>query len=127
MSDRKQARELMDAAGRDLSALRGMGDACVFTDEVFGFHVQQAVEKYFMAWIALSGGLYPTTHDLADLLSALKDRDAAAVDFDDLVQYTPYAVRFRYAGVSGHPLDREHLVQRVEALLERVRRSMGRG
>ena len=71
MSDRKQARELMDAAGRDLSALRGMGDTCVFTDEVFGFHVQQAVEKYLKAWIALSGGLYPTTHDLADLLSVL--------------------------------------------------------
>ena len=61
MSDRKQARELIEAAERDLSALRGMGDAGVFADEIFGFHVQQAVEKSFKAWLALLGETYPTT------------------------------------------------------------------
>jgi len=45
MSDPKQARILLEAAERDVSALRGMGDAAVFADEIFGFHVQQAAEK----------------------------------------------------------------------------------
>ena len=48
MSDPKQARVLLEAAERDISALRGMGDAAVFADEIFGFHAQQAAEKLFM-------------------------------------------------------------------------------
>ena len=45
MSDPKQARVLLEAAERDYSALCGMGDATIFADEIFGFHVQQALEK----------------------------------------------------------------------------------
>ena len=45
MSDLKQARALVEAARRDLSALRGMLDADVFADEIFGFHIQQAAEE----------------------------------------------------------------------------------
>ena len=52
MSDPKQARVLLEAAERDVSALRGMGDAAVFADEVFGFHAQQAAEKLLKAWLA---------------------------------------------------------------------------
>lgn len=125
MSDRKQARELLEAAERDLSALRGMGDASVFADEIFGFHVQQAVEKSFKAWLALLGETYPATHNLARLLEGLRTRDPDAVRFEELIDYTPYAVRLRYAGAEprGEPLDRVAILPRVEALLERVRRS----
>ncbi len=45
MSDIKQARMLVRMARKDLSALKGMMDASVFDDEIFGFHAQQAVEK----------------------------------------------------------------------------------
>ena len=34
MSDVKQANELVKAAGRDISALRGMSDPQVFADEI---------------------------------------------------------------------------------------------
>ena len=44
MSDLELAREQAGAAERNVSALRGMGDAAVFADEIFGFHVQQAAE-----------------------------------------------------------------------------------
>ena len=37
MSDLKQARVLLMSAERDISALRGMADAAVFADEIFGF------------------------------------------------------------------------------------------
>ena len=43
MSDPKQARLLLTAAERDFTALRGMEDATVFADEIFGFHAQQAI------------------------------------------------------------------------------------
>ena len=125
MSDSEQARELIEAAERDLPALRGMGDADLFADEIFGFHVQQAVEKSFKAWLALLGEVYPLTHDLGDLLTLLITRDGEASRFEELIEYTPYAVRLRYTGAEprGEPLDRGAILPRVETLLERVRRS----
>ena len=59
MSDLKQARVLLTSAERDISALRGMADAAVFADEIFGFHAQQAAEKLLKAWVALLGETYP--------------------------------------------------------------------
>lgn len=119
-----QARELLDAAGRDLSALRGMNDADVFADEIYGFHVQQAAEKSFKAWLALLGEKYPTIHDLADLLEPLKERDLEAAGFEEFTEFTRFAVRFRYAGVEprANPLDRGAILPRVEALHEHVQR-----
>ena len=45
MSELDEARTLMDAGDRDLSALRGMEDTSVFADEIVGFHVQQAPRR----------------------------------------------------------------------------------
>ena len=124
MSDLKQARVLLTAAERDISALRGMADAAVFADEIFGFHAQQAAEKLLKAWLALLGETYPTTHDLARLLAMLRARDVEATRFNELVEYTPFAVQFRYApgDLSARPLDRDTAIERVEVLLKEVRR-----
>ena len=65
IGDPKQGRLLLAAAEQDFSALRGMTDTAVFADEIFGLHVQQAVEKLFKAWLALLGETYPTPHNLA--------------------------------------------------------------
>ena len=78
MSDRKLAHGLLEAAKRDLSALRGMGDASVLAEEIFGFHTRQAVEKAFRAWLVLLDEIYPMTHDLETLLTSLVARDAGA-------------------------------------------------
>ena len=124
MSDRKQAYLLLAAAERDLTALRGMRDATVFADEIFGFHVQQAVEKLLKAWLALLGETYPTTHNLARLLALLNTHDAEALRFNELVEFTPYAVQFRYAPSEPNsiPLSRDKAVEGVQALFEVVRR-----
>ncbi len=124
MSDLKQARVLLTSAERDISALRGMADAAVFTDEIFGFHAQQAAEKLLKAWLALLGETYPTTHDLDRLLAMLRACDVEATRFNELVEYTPFAVQFRYApgDLSARPLDRDTAIERVEALLKEVRR-----
>ena len=123
MSDPKQARVLLEAAERDASALRGMGDSAVFADEIFGFHVQQAAEKLFKAWLASLGEVYPLSHDLASLLDMLSTRGLDVTRFDDLVDYTRFAVRLRYtaADSGAKPLHRSKTVGQVEALLEEVR------
>ncbi len=123
MKDLEQARELTNAAEKDLSALHGMGDANVFADEIFGFHVQQAAEKLFKAWLALRGETYPLSHDLAALLDMLSTQEADVVRFDKLVDYTRYAVRLRYASVDpgACPLDRSLAIEQVEALRRTVR------
>ena len=52
-------------------------------------------------------------------------RDNDASHFEGVIEYTPYAVLLRCAGAEprGEPLDRGAILPRVEALLERVRRS----
>ena len=126
MSDIKQARVLLEAAERDYTALRGMGDTSIFADEIFGFHVQQAVEKSFKALLALFGQTYPATHDLGRLMNMLKEHDLDAARFDEWVEYTSYAVQFRYAtsDPGAMPIDRDLVVQQTKALLEEVRQRL---
>ncbi len=45
MKDVEQARRFLGIAERDYRAVRGMEDPETFSAEIFGFHVQQAVEK----------------------------------------------------------------------------------
>ncbi|MCY3772036.1 MAG: HEPN domain-containing protein, partial [Gemmatimonadetes bacterium] len=114
---------LLAAAERDFHALRGMQDITVFADEIFGFHVQQAAEKLFKAWLALLGETYPPTHDLAMLVEMVKAQEAAVLEFDILVEYTSFAVQFRYgpSDQGTSPLNRSLAVRHVEALLNLVR------
>ena len=126
MSDLKQARVLLEAAENDVSALRGMGDPAVFADAIFGFHVQQAAEKLFKAWLALLGTAYPLIHDLRRLLEILAAHEPDAARFDALIDYGPYAVQMRYTGAvpGAAPLDRDTAAARAEALLDEVRRRL---
>ena len=124
MSDVKCAKVMYRAAERDGLTLRSMtADAPV---ESFGFHVQQAAEKALKAWLALLGETYPLTHSIETLLELLDDRGATVEPFRNLVDYTPYAVEFRYVGVDpdAEPIDREGATVLVEALLERVGRRL---
>ena len=122
MSDPKCARMLLDAAERDVEAIRFMCRSEEISDEVFGFHVQQAAEKSFKAWLALLGETYPLTHNLEALVSLLAARAVDMKAFRKLTVYTPYAVEFRYAGAdsSTEPIDRKEALGLVEGLLKRV-------
>ena len=126
MSDVKCARVLVEAAEKDLSALRHMSDADAFPDEIFGLHAQQAAEKLFKAWLALLDETYPLVHDLRRLLEMLTAHEPEARRFGALVEYTPYAMQFRYTGqdMPAGSLDRERIVEEVSTLLEEVRRRL---
>ena len=126
MSDPKCAGMLLRAAERDVLTLRSMTAGA--PDESFGFHVQQAAEKAFKAWLAALGETYPLTHSLQTLLRLLEARGAATAPFKDLADFTPYAVEFRYEGVGADaaPIDREAALARLVILLDAVRRQVDR-
>ncbi|MBF0295472.1 MAG: HEPN domain-containing protein [Magnetococcales bacterium] len=53
MSGHDHARALLALANDDLKACRRMvRDVEDFSDAIFGFHIQQAIEKAFKAWLA---------------------------------------------------------------------------
>ena len=123
MSDIKQAQAMLRMAHRDLNALKGMQNAEVFADEIFGFHVQQAVEKCLKAWMCAVGITYPFTHQISRLLVLLRDAGAEVDAFWWLDEFTIYAHQARYE--EGHvaadaPLERDNLIQSVGALVSQV-------
>lgn len=76
------------------AAPRGMDNATVFADEIFGFHAQQAAEKLFKAWLASLGETYPPSHDLAASLDMLSDGGTDVARFDGLVLQLRFIVAF---------------------------------
>ncbi len=53
MADAEHARAMLRMAHKDFNALTGMQDNALFADVIFGFHVQQAVEKALKAWLCI--------------------------------------------------------------------------
>jgi hypothetical protein len=53
MADLEHARSMLRMARKDFNALVGMRGNPLFADEIFGFHVQQAVEKALKAWLCV--------------------------------------------------------------------------
>ena len=120
--DVDQARLLLDLADGDVGLLRVTCDSAEVSDEGFGFHVQQAAEKCFKAWIALLGDEYPLTHNLRHLLDWIGRREGAVPPFTDLARFSAFAVHYRYArrAEDAAPIDRPAAIRRVEALRRRV-------
>ena len=120
MSDLKCARLMLRLAERDLRAMQSLSAEA--PEEVFGFFVQQALEKAFKAWLALLGELYPLTHSLETLLDRLAERGVDVEPWRETERYTPYAVQFRYTGVDPETeaIDREAAAGAVRSLLATV-------
>jgi len=125
MKDREQARTLLNVAQRDYRALCGMEDPAVFSNEIFGFHVQQAVEKALKAWLCCLGVLFPRTHDLDELGALVEEAGQEIPDFVlPLLEFTDFAVAFRYEAfpdMEGE-IDRRDCISRAARLLQHVER-----
>lgn len=96
MSDQEHARDILEAARRDLRALRAMTDIGAFPDEIFGFHAQQAVEKALKSWLASLSVTFPKTHDLKRLFDLLAERGISTDDLERFVDLNAFAVQYRY-------------------------------
>jgi HEPN domain-containing protein len=89
MKDLKHGRLMLEMAAADLQAIRNMPDPRRFTDSIFGFHCQQAVEKLLKAWLSISGVACPRTHDLRLLIQLVDDiAPQEALPFHDLEDLT---------------------------------------
>jgi HEPN domain-containing protein len=116
MKDLEQARNLLAKAERDYRALCGMEDPAVFSDEIFGFHVQQAVEKALKAWLCILGTPFPRTHDLDELGTLLEETGQQLPAFlPVLLEFTDFAVAFRYEAFPDMEgdIDRRDCISRV--------------
>jgi HEPN domain-containing protein len=127
MKDRDHAHGLFRMALKDFKAIQGMkNDSESFSDEIFGFHVQQTVEKSLKAWLAFLGVEYPLKHDLSMLLTLLEKQNIDVETYWDFVEFNAFAVEFRYgeSGISSAPLDRSHVLKQVQLLLEAVQKAI---
>lgn len=124
MGDLEHASSLLRMAYKDFNALIGMQGNSLFADEIFGFHIQQSVEKTLKAWLCTYGaGSYPLTHELARLFTLLENQGAEVEPFWSLVQYTMFAVQARYEeGVADldEIIDRAAEIRNVSILLNHV-------
>jgi hypothetical protein len=123
MRDLDQARNLLHMAQKDVTAIKAMSSPADFAVEIFGFHVQQAVEKALKAWLCCKGVAFPRMHDLDELASMLGDAGAALpARFAPLLRFTDFAVAFRYDAFSdlGADMDRKGVAESVSGLLAHV-------
>jgi HEPN domain-containing protein len=128
MSDREHARALLRMAKRDLDAITGMislapeSSELFFSDEIFGFHAQQAAEKCLKAWVAGLGLRYPRSHDLMVLIELLAEAGEDTVDLETLVDLNPFAVEFRYEVMDPDEdkLDRSGILVKVTTVFDHV-------
>ena len=125
MRDPKQAEALLAMAERDHRALCGMEDPAIFSDEIFGFHVQQAVEKTLKAWLCCLGVPFPRTHDLDELGALLEEAGQTIPEaVAGLLEFTDFAVIFRYEAFRDMEadIDRRDAVDKIDRLLQHVRK-----
>lgn len=125
-SDKDHARQLLEMADKDHSALSHMLDTASFSDEVFGFHAQQTIEKALKAWIAGRGLVYPKSHDVSALVKILRDDGQDLSNFPDLEDYTVFAVQYRYEAYdSKDKIDRDEAVEKTGLFLAHVHGILG--
>jgi HEPN domain-containing protein len=127
-SDRQHAEQLLSMAVKDHTALAGMLDAKNFSEEVFGFHAQQTVEKALKAWIASLGSTYPKSHDVSVLIKILKDAGQDLSQFPDLEDYSVFAVQYRYEAYDEDEemLDRPDTIKKTMGFVTHVQAIVSR-
>jgi HEPN domain-containing protein len=112
---REEASILARKAQADAVAMRKLAGDEQISDDIVGFHAEQAVEKWLKAVIGGSGGMFEYTHDLRHLVELVRGA-AGEFPFDvgEVIALTEYAVPLRYDELlDTEPLDRERTVALV--------------
>lgn len=122
MKQREQALLLLRKAREDEDLLLEIQSSPRVSDEIFGFHCQQAAEKLLKALLADFGVDFPRTHNLRLLMDLLTDAGFHLPEYlADLDFLTPYGNLFRYEHLpSDSNLDRRLFLRMVQALREMV-------
>lgn len=120
MKQREQARLLLGKAAQDESLLDEILTSNRVSDEIIGFHCQQAAEKLMKALLSACGVRYRKTHDIGGLMDLLTEAGAALPEeLQDIDFLTPFGTIYRYEDFAPPvALDRSH----ARAQLRRLRR-----
>ena len=95
------------AKGQDDQALldRIVDDEAI-TDAIFGFHAQQAAEKYLKAVLAIDQERPERTHDLRALADQCEQSGHPLPDdLQEVLELSPFAVQERYPFAHTPPID----------------------
>jgi HEPN domain-containing protein len=109
MKRHEQAVLLLRKAAQDEALLDEVIGSANVTDEVIGFHCQQAAEKLLKSLLSAAGGALRKTHDLGALMDGLSEiGERLPPEFDSLDAFTPFASVYRYEDLdSGITFDRK--------------------
>jgi HEPN domain-containing protein len=102
-------------ASNDATAAREFADNSEISDEIIGFHAQQAVEKWLKAVMASLGLPQQRTHDIDQLCMQLEERGVELpAPRLRLAELTDFAVPLRYEDLlDSEPLNRRATVELV--------------
>lgn len=116
------ARRLLRKADQDRYTAQVLASDPDTADEAIGFHAQQAVEKSLKAVLAGKSIPFRQTHNLGQLVAALRARGVDfPVEFEGVFDLGPFAVALRYDDLAledAEPFDREwalSCIDRVQA------------
>ena len=126
MRQLEQAKLLVKKAAEDEDLLAETLSSTRVSDEIFGFHCQQAAEKLLKALLSQASIGYSRTHNLRLLMDLLADSgQPIPSDLDDLDMLTPYGTLFRYEDLPVDvELDRETFFLRIKSLREFVEKRL---
>ena len=102
MKRREQALLFLCKAAQDEALLDAVIDSGKVSDEVIGFHCQQAAEKMLKALLSDLGAAFHKTHELGALMDTLARSGAPLpVEFENLDELTPFGSVYRYDDYDG--------------------------
>lgn len=118
MRQHEQAVLLLKKAADDEALLVEVFASNKVSDEIFGYHCQQAAEKSLKALLSEIGVVYPRTHNLRFLMDLLADAGhALPEELAELDMLTPYGTLFRYEDLPAElAVARRSLLDMVKAL-----------
>jgi len=126
MRQHEQSLLLARKAADDIALLCEIIPSNNISNEIFGFHCQQAAEKLLKALLSQAGIVYPRTHNLRLLMDLLMDAGhGLPTDFADLDKLTPFGTLFRYEDLPAEvTLDRALLLALINSLHEFVSKKL---
>ena len=118
MRQHEQASLLLKKAAEGEALLSEVLTSQRVSDEIFGFHCQQAAEKLLKALLSAGGVDFPKTHNLRLLMDLLADAGFFLPEsLADLDMLTPYGTLFRYENLpSDLVLNRQRFFTMIQTL-----------
>ena len=127
MRRHEQALLLLQKAREDETLVEEVLASQRVSDEIVGFHCQQAAEKFLKAVLSEIGVYFQRTHNLRQLMDLLSDaRHPLPDDLNELDTLTPFGTTFRYDMISaGHEFDRQQareMLRQLRTWVEQITR-----